>query len=161
MYIFMYEFTYVCNFVYLCACMCTKSPLPCHCTHNSYVTERKEYGYHIVNINHTAIMLYGPMGLTFLHVCFKTQPTAISTSHVIAMYVPATNIPLKCQICKLGHVHIWHNYVSINASYELNVRNNATRYTGIHFTLLAYAPEKICLPHCTYMSHCTTIIIYI
>ena len=26
----------------------------------------------------------------------------------------------------------------------------------IHSILLAYAPEQICLPHCTYMFHCTS-----
>ena len=32
---------------------------------------------------------------------------------------------------------------------------------SIHFTLLAYAPEQICLPHCTYRSHCTSPVVYI
>ena len=31
----------------------------------------------------------------------------------------------------------------------------------IHFTLLAYASEQICMPHYTYLSHCTTTVIYI
>ena len=28
----------------------------------------------------------------------KTQPTAVSTLHVVAMHVPETNIPLKCHM---------------------------------------------------------------
>ena len=31
-----------------------------------------------------------------LHVYAKTQSIAISTSHVIVMYMPETTIPLKC-----------------------------------------------------------------
>ena len=31
----------------------------------------------------------------------------------------------------------------------------------IHFTLMVYAPEQICLPHCTYMYHCTATVVYI
>ena len=30
--------------------------------------------------------------------CTKTQPTAVSTLHVVAMHVPETNIPLKCHM---------------------------------------------------------------
>ena len=30
-----------------------------------------------------------------------------------------------------------------------------------HLTLVAYDPEQVCLPHCIYMSHCTTIVVYI
>ena len=43
-------------------------------------------------------MLNGYIDPTFLNMCVKTQTTAISTSHVIAMYVPTTNMPLKCHI---------------------------------------------------------------
>ena len=31
----------------------------------------------------------------------------------------------------------------------------------IHFTLLSYAPEYICLPHCTCMSHSTTTLLFL
>ena len=31
----------------------------------------------------------------------------------------------------------------------------------IYFSLLPYAPEQICLPHCIYMSHCTSAVVYI
>ena len=30
-----------------------------------------------------------------------------------------------------------------------------------YYTLLEYAPEHICLPHCTYMSHCISYVVYI
>ena len=35
------------------------------------------------------------------------------------------------------------------------------KQTNIHFTLLAYAPEQMCLWHCTYMIHCTTTVVFI
>ena len=31
----------------------------------------------------------------------------------------------------------------------------------IHLTILAYAPEQICLLHCIYMSHCTATVVFI
>ena len=56
---------------------------------------------------------------------------------------------------------IWYNYVNISTSYELNTMNNVTMTTGMHtFHITAYAPEQICLSHCTYMSHCTSTIVY-
>ena len=52
-------------------------------------------------------------------------------------------------ICQKLHVNIRHIYVSIYASYE----HMAVVY--IYFTLLAYAPEQICMPHCTCVPlHC-------
>ena len=32
---------------------------------------------------------------------------------------------------------------------------------NIHFTLLAYAPELVCLSHCTFMSKSTNNVVYI
>ena len=66
---------------------------------------------------------------------------------VIAMYMPKTNMPLKCghinHMCSLVHVHIWDNYVSIYASYEPSAISNVSRNTDIHnFTLLVFAPEQ-------------------
>ena len=54
-------------------------------------------------------------------------------------------------------MQIGDNYVSIYASYELNTIKNVTvALVYVHFTLLAFAPEQIFLPHSTYMPtlHC-------
>ena len=63
-------------------------------------------------------------------------------------------------LCKLVHVQIWGNYVSVYASYELT-----TKWPGavvyIYFTLLVHAHEQICLSNCAYMSHCTNTAVYI
>ena len=69
-----------------------------------------------------------------------TVPSAsCDRKHVIAICVK-TNTPLKCPMCQLY------------TSYEPNAINNVTRNTDIQtFTLLAYAPEQICLPHHTYV----------
>ena len=105
----------------------------CHCTHICHMWLSKN-GCHIANMSHTAIMLTGHIDQTSLHECARTQPTEISTWHVIAMYVPETSMPLKCHILfhtfKLVHVQIWDNYVSIFASYELTSINNVTRSIG-------------------------------
>ena len=58
-----------------------------------------KHGCHIAKMSHRAIMLNGHIDSTFLHICAKAQPIAISTLHVIAMYVTETNIPLKYNSC--------------------------------------------------------------
>ena len=65
---------------------------------------QKEYSNLIAHMSHTAIMLYGHIDPTVLLTYAKTQPTVIATLNVIAMYVPKTNMPIKCQICKSVHV---------------------------------------------------------
>ena len=57
-----------------------------------------KYGHHIANMSHTAIMLHEHIDPTFMYMYAKTQAYAIPTSQAIAMYVPATNMPLKCHI---------------------------------------------------------------
>ena len=71
----------------MCVCVCV------------CVMSLKKYDWQNPNMSHTAIMLKGHTDPTFLHMCATIQPTAISTSHGIAMYLPATNMPLK-----------WHMY---------------------------------------------------
>ena len=46
----------------------------------------------------SAIMLHGHIVSTFLHMCAKTQATAICTSHDTATYMLATNIPVNYYI---------------------------------------------------------------
>ena len=38
--------------------------------------------------------------------------------HALSIYVPTTNMSLKCHICQLIHVHILDNYLRILISYE-------------------------------------------
>ena len=62
-------------------------------------------------------------------------------------------------IFQLLCVHILDNYVRIYTSDE-DIINNVTKNTGIcdacdvyiHFTLLAYTPEQICLPYTQFTS---------
>ena len=57
-----------------------------------------KYHCYISNMSQTAIMSNGNTDQSVLHTCAKTKTTAISTSHVIVMYVPETNMLLKCHI---------------------------------------------------------------
>ena len=57
-----------------------------------------KYHCNITNVSHTAIILNGQIDPASLHMCAKTQASAMSTSHVIAIYVPETNMPQK-QMC--------------------------------------------------------------
>ena len=77
---------------------------------------------------------------------------APSVNHVVAMHMTKTTMPFNttCHIHQLVYVHIWHLYIRIYTSYE---PLKSTMWTGslahINFTLLAYAPEQICMPHWT------------
>ena len=104
------------------------------------------------------IMLGGYINPAFVYTSANTQLAEISTSHVIAMYIPTTNIPLKCHICQLLHMNIWYNMPQMN-SLQSTVGPGALLYTP--FTLLEYAPEQISLPHYKYMFHCTATVVYI
>ena len=90
----------VCVYMYKCiyVCICTmSSPMSLYI----YFMSGNKYDCHITNINHSAIMIIGHFDPTFLHMCAKIQPTAISTSPLIAMYRSAINMPLN-----LLHVEI-------------------------------------------------------
>ena len=56
-----------------------------------------QYGSHITNVSHTAIMLNRHVAPNFANTC-QTQPTGIPTSHVTAKYRPETNMPTKLGI---------------------------------------------------------------
>ena len=72
--------------------MCTKStPMSLY----TYLMSLNKYDYNIANMTPSAIMLNGHIDPAFLYMSAKRQPTAISTSHVIARYGQATNIPLN------------------------------------------------------------------
>ena len=52
-----------------------------------YVTEKQMFGYHI-----NANILYGHINPISLNAYAKIQTTAMSTPHVIAKYMPVTNV---------------------------------------------------------------------
>ena len=143
--------------MYACVHTCVPN-IYSHVTVHIFNMSLNKYGCTIANMSHTASMLYGHIEPTLLHKCALTQATAIFTSHVIAMYVPV-KFHLYAKYTNLI-MCTWHSCVSINKSYECTAINNVTRSTGIHFTLLAYAPKQ-CLPHCIHMPHCTTTVVYI
>ena len=59
-----------------------------------------------------------------------TEPSAsCEKKHLISMYVPKTDMPLKCQ---LGHVQIWDNYVSIYTSHKFTEINSVSRRTATY-----------------------------
>ena len=92
---------------------------------------------------------------TFLHTCAKMQPTTISTSHVLAMYVPETNKPLKCNMQK-DQEQIWDNYVRMYTLFKLSSIKNVTRSTDIH----AYQITGLWPPYCIHMFHCNATLAY-
>ena len=81
----------------------------------TYVTEQKCLQYCTYNSHrHYAKWAYIH---SHLPICTKIQPTTTVTSHIIAKYVPETNMPLKCHIyaiSQLVHVQMSDICVSIN-----------------------------------------------
>ena len=100
----------------------------------------------------TTLQIYIPHYYCSLHTDFtdKLKKTNCNFNyHAIVIYVPATNMSLSCHICP---------------NYSMCINGYICQYTAllyIYFTLLAYAPEQICLLHGTYMSHCTSSVGYI
>ena len=103
------------------------------------------------------------------HYCtweLKQRQSATFNYYDIVMYKPITVIPLKCHI----YIYIPHMPITssadtrhfLYASYKLTAITKVTKITSIpNFTLKAYAPEQICLPHCTYMSNCISNVVHI
>ena len=54
---------------------------------------------HMANKSDITTMQNGHMDPKVLQISTKVQPTATVTSHIIAKYVPETNISLKYHIC--------------------------------------------------------------
>ena len=73
-----------------------------------------------------------------------TASASCDRKHVIVMYVPKTNVPLKCTHpahIHLVHMHILQNYVSINASNKSTAINSVMRNTGTHtFYIIGICP---------------------
>ena len=82
----------------------------------------KQYGYHMANISHIAIMLNGHLDPIFC----QCVPKHNHLWHLTQMLLPcitineyASQMPHLSHTCKLLHTHIQDNYVSIDTSYEL------------------------------------------
>ena len=132
MYVCMYE--YVCMHVYMCTCIYIKFLLPCHYTHIWHLSLSK-YDHHIANMSHIISLLSRHADPAFLHICATTQPTLVYTSYVTAIYVQniiSPQMSLIYHICSSVHVHVSYNFVSIYASYELNVISNVNTNSHIN-----------------------------
>ena len=67
----------------------------------------------IVNMSHTAIMVHEHIDPTFLHMCDRTQPTAISTSHImpwVACSKYLSQIP-HVKICSCAEMSQLYQYI--------------------------------------------------
>ena len=60
-----------------------------------HIFDVPEYGCHIAYMSHIAIIVYGDIDPAYL--TYEGQSTYISTSHVIVMYRPATDMALSIQ----------------------------------------------------------------
>ena len=96
------------------------------------------------------------------HICAKTQPTTIHTSHIIAKYVLETNMPTR-----LGIYAIYAKYLKDLSErcihlYEQFMKSlQSTIWQWALYAYLTYIIEQVCLPHCTYMFHCTATVVHL
>ena len=129
--------------------------LPCHSTHFTDAWTNMA----------TLMQLWStqPLCFRFQHFCTytKIQPTATNTLHIIAKFVPKQNMPSNAKyanyfMCRY-HTTVSVCIPSIN-SMQSTLSPQALVY--LHFILLAYAPEQICLSHCACTSHCTHNVVY-
>ena len=112
---------------------------------------------HIVKIGHTVLILHWQVDPTMLYIFAKTQPTTISTSHVVALHVPETNNPSKLHVNAIYLMSIYGGcmfiYVPHMKSLASIVRPGVQHTLPIlHFILLAYT-QQIWLLHGLYRSH--------
>ena len=89
------------------------------------------------------------------------QETETFISHVTAIDVPETNIPLKCNTGKLVHVQIWNQYTLLCGSSDLNGINNVIRSTAIHIHIIGTCPWTNMSAIYTGMLHSSAVVVYI
>ena len=104
-------------------------------------------------------MLNEHMDPTFLSPTFQNT-TNYNSHFTYYCQICPSNATYMINIQIRSHV-IWENYVSMSTSYDfIAINNKPEALVYMHFTLLTYAPEQICLPHCKCTSHCTTTVVY-
>ena len=87
------------------------------------------------------------IGPTLLHM--TVNKTTTFNYHAIAIYMPITNMLLKCYIYASYLMCAWENHVSINTTYEFTAINSVARSTGIHtFPIIGICPWTNMPPNC-------------
>ena len=137
----------MCMNVCLCASMCTKFLLTCHCTH---------IWCHWTNMTAT-LWIWVTQLLWYMDIyghCCMCMPTGICNIYFTCYY----------QVCASNKYASWRSYIQISLcahdtaisvsihhiiSLQSTMWQEALVY--MYFTLLAYASEQICLPHCIYI----------
>ena len=116
-----------------------------------------KYNCHIVNVCHTTNMLNGHIDPIFSYNYTRTQPNAMYTSHITAIYVLHINMPIKLGTYAKHLMGIYERCIHI---YEPHMKSlQSTTGQGTLYTYLTYITRQMWLPH--YMCHCTATIEYI
>ena len=136
-YICMYM--YACTWVYICKHACIHVYHVCSHVNVHIFNAPKQIWLPHFKYDCTAIMLHEHKENIFQHVCKNTSNCNI---HLTCYCHVWASKKYTCQYAtyRLAHVHIWHNYVRINASYELNAINNVTKSTAIHVSCYCHIP---------------------
>ena len=164
------SFTYYCQI-----CARNKPASKCHICQlvHVYMWDNYQYIYLIWTQCHQQCH-HNMYTFHIIDICPWTNTvTTLSLKKYCNSYLPCScciyankNNALKCHIYA-SHANYFMCISETTMSvYMLHINSlQSTMWPGtlvyIYFTLLAYAPKHICLPHCTYMYHCTTTIVYI
>ena len=114
-----------------------------------------KYASHIKCICATTLLLWYTYRPHFTAHKSHPKQSATGIPHIIAQYVPETNMPYQHHIGQLLHVQISNNYVSVYTSYELTASNIVTSsitiptFHIIGIFLNKYSWHITCLCHCT------------
>ena len=130
------------------------------CIHTFHIIDiypQNKYVCHIAHICSTVLLLYSTYSF---QIQFKKKTAILNNYLAIGIYVLTTNMLLWCDIWKLVNVQVQGNYVSNYWCHMNSLHSTIWPETlvNIQLKLLAYAPEQICLPNYTCMSHYMSIL---
>ena len=92
-----------------------------------------KYDCYIAYVSHTTNILNGYTDPTVLHICTKTQPTALYTSHIIAKCVLETKYAHQighiCHIYQISDRLIWKMYTHLCVTHDITIINHVVMAT--------------------------------
>ena len=152
---------YVCTHecMYMCVHACV-SDLYCHVTVHIFDMSLNKYGCHIANMrySHYAKLAYRPNSYAYVWQNMSNCNSYFTCYCHVYVY---NKYAYQCHISKSVYAHYttMSVYMCHMDSLQSTMRQQTLIY--IYFTLLAYIPEQICLPHYTCMSICSFAVVFI
>ena len=132
----------------------------CQCTfHICWNKSFNKNGYHIANIGHITLILYGLIDSSLVYICTKTQPTTTSTSQVTAIYFQDANVPARLHIYVISFKWIYgevcaYMYQIWCYGHHLHKQEHCTYFVNCILCYWYLSLKGIWLLPCKYKLHC-------